>query len=81
MVDLIPSMEEPFHGVEQGCGEGLLAEATLQRYQGAIYHRLDGSSTMLDLDSDRLTAFSGQYDLAHFELAERSWRTFPRSLR
>jgi cyclopropane fatty-acyl-phospholipid synthase-like methyltransferase len=75
MVDLIPLTEEPFHVLELACGEGLLAEALLKRYPQVIFHGYDGSTTMLKLASERLQAFSKRFDLAHFELSDRVWRT------
>ena len=77
MVDLIPAAEEPFHVLELACGEGLLAEALLKRYPQAIFHGFDGSTTMLAFARERLRAFNQRFDLAHFELSERVWRTAP----
>lgn len=38
MCDAIPEKKEPFHVIKLACGEGLLAEALLERFPNATLH-------------------------------------------
>jgi len=61
--------------LELGCGEGLLAEALLQRYPDCRVVGLDGSPAMLAAARKRLQSFGERFRGARFDLADRSWRT------
>ncbi|HEU5013645.1 MAG TPA: class I SAM-dependent methyltransferase, partial [Roseiflexaceae bacterium] len=45
--DLIPERDEPFNVLELSCGEGLLAEAVLQRFSTSTVYGYDLSPAML----------------------------------
>src|SRR5689334_25386760 len=71
--DLIPAQEQPLHVLELCCGEGLLAQALLERYPNAQVHGLDGSPTMLDAARARLAAYGPRFTAAPFDLAAPDW--------
>lgn len=72
--DLLPLSDEPNHVVEVCCGEGLLAEAILERYAACTLHGLDGSPEMLQRAQTRLARFGERFQPAQFDLADNSWR-------
>ena len=74
---LIPASPEPFHVLELCCGEGLLAEAILERFQNCTVHGLDGSSEMLRHAASRLARFGRRFDPQRFDLADVGWRRPP----
>jgi tRNA (cmo5U34)-methyltransferase len=71
---LIPGAAEPFHVLELCCGEGLLAEAILERHHGCTVHGYDGSPAMLGQASSRLERFGRRFTGQQFDLADDSWR-------
>jgi tRNA (cmo5U34)-methyltransferase len=72
--DLIALPDGPFTIAELCCGEGLLAEALLERYSNATVHGYDGSPAMLDLAQARLARFGTRFAARQFDLADHSWR-------
>lgn len=71
---LIPSPPEGAQIVELCCGEGLLAQALLERFPGAALLGLDGSPEMLAAAGRRLAAFGERFQPRHFDLARSEWR-------
>jgi tRNA (cmo5U34)-methyltransferase len=74
MCDLVPPGEGPFQVLELCCGEGLLAEAILERYPQGVVIGLDGSPAMLARASARLARFGGRFQARQFDLAAGDWR-------
>jgi tRNA (cmo5U34)-methyltransferase len=72
--ELIAEREGAFHGMELCCGEGLLAEAILERFAGAIVHGYDGSPTMLEAARKRLERYGARFSTREFDLAASDWR-------
>jgi SAM-dependent methyltransferase len=83
LLDLIPARpDENFTLVELASGEGILAQAILERFPHCHYIALDGSQTMRERMSHRLSAFQDRLDIRPFELAEQDWhKTLPEPLR
>lgn len=71
---LIPAPEESFHILELCCGEGLLAEALLERFPTSIVHCYDGSAEMLRRAQARLAGYSDRTVFKSFDLAASDWR-------
>jgi tRNA (cmo5U34)-methyltransferase len=71
---LIPPKDEAFEVIELACGEGLLAEAILQRHPTATVHGYDGSPAMLQRAQTRLQTFSGRFLTHEFDLFDYHWR-------
>ncbi len=71
---LVPPADEPFHIYELACGEGLLAEALLERFPSVTVHGLDGSSLMLRRAQTRLTRFRERFVPIPFRLEADEWR-------
>ena len=78
--NLVPSMSEPFHILELACGEGLLAEALLDKHSSAIVHGLDASQLMLSQAKERLDRFGERFVTRSFDLFDVSWREDFRSV-
>lgn len=76
VVRLIPDPREG-HLLDLCCGEGLLSKALLERFPAASVHGLDGSETMLARAKETLAAFGDRFEARPFDLADRSWRSFP----
>src|SRR5262245_43678588 len=57
--DLIAPPDGPFTIIELCCGEGLLAEALLERYSNATLHGYDGSPAMLNQTTEQLARLGG----------------------
>jgi tRNA (cmo5U34)-methyltransferase len=76
MVGLIPPVDRPSVIVELCCGEGLLAEALLERYPAVTVYGLDGSQEMLKHARQRLERFGERFQGVVFDLADSSWRNF-----
>ena len=72
--DLIPPRDRPFHILELGCGEGLLAAALLERFPQCRLHALDGSPEMLRAARARLGHYGERVTLEQFDLASPAWR-------
>lgn len=71
---LIPETAEPFHVLELCCGEGLLAEAILERHASCTVHGYDGSPAMLRKALARLERFGPRFMSQQFDLAASDWR-------
>ena len=71
---LIPETTGPFHVLELCCGEGLLAEAILERHPTCTVLGYDGSPAMLDQAALRLARFGRRFVGRQFDLADDSWR-------
>ena len=74
VVDLVPPLDQPFAVVELCCGEGLLAQALLERWPTCTVQGLDGSPEMLRRAQERLAPYGGRFQAKLFDLAEKSWR-------
>lgn len=74
ILTLLPfETEEPFRGVELGCGQGALTFAILDRFPRASMTALDGSAEMLGRATRCLHPFGPRASLAPFELASDAW--------
>ncbi|MGD8805639.1 MAG: class I SAM-dependent methyltransferase [Chloroflexota bacterium] len=74
---LVPASDAPFHVLELCCGEGLLAEAILERHPTCTLHGYDGSPAMLVRAAARLAPFGRRFDGRLFDLADDAWRRPP----
>ena len=75
LLDLIPARaEEQFTLVELASGEGVLAQAILERFHACHYVALDGSEVMRQHMRERLAQFRDRLEIRPFELAQRDWR-------
>lgn len=83
LLDLIPAHpDESFTIVELAPGEGVLAQAILERFPRCRYLALDGSEAMRTLLSQRLDRFKERLEVRAFDLAEVGWRkTLPEPVR
>jgi tRNA (cmo5U34)-methyltransferase len=72
--DLIPGQQEPFHLLELGCGDGLLAETVLAHFAACTVHGYDGSVEMLRQARHRLARYDNRFETRIFDLADDSWR-------
>jgi tRNA (cmo5U34)-methyltransferase len=76
----IPRPAGAVHLVELCCGEGLLSAALLRRFAACRVLALDGSPAMLEAARRTAAAVPGaadRFEAALFDLADRSWRSFP----
>ena len=71
---LLPLQDQAGHVLELCCGEGLLAEAILERYPTCMVSGLDGSTTMLEHARRRLARFGERFSAGHFDLFATDWR-------
>jgi ubiquinone/menaquinone biosynthesis C-methylase UbiE len=75
LVSLLPvRQDEAFTVVELAAGEGLLAEAILERYPNCYYIALDGSEAMRTQMRKRLAPYAQRLEVRPFLLAEQDWR-------
>ncbi len=83
LLDLIPAKnDEGFALVELAAGEGVLAQAILERFHACQYVALDGSEVMRQHMSEKLRKFSDRLEIRPFELAQQEWRdNLPQPLR
>ena len=83
LLDLIPTRaDEHFTIVELASGEGVLAQAILERFHACHYFALDGSEVMRQNMSERLTQFRDRLEVRPFELVQQDWRAnLPGNLR
>lgn len=72
----IPKADGAIHIVELCCGEGLMADALLNRFPTATVHALDGSDAMLAATAARLAPHKGRFETAKFDLPSTGWRRF-----
>jgi tRNA (cmo5U34)-methyltransferase len=80
VLDMIP---EPGEGllVDLCCGDGLLSRALLERFPRARVLAMDLSPAMLEHARAALAAHGDRFATRPFDLADRSWRTFPEPVR
>jgi tRNA (cmo5U34)-methyltransferase len=71
---LFPKDPATLQVLELCCGEGLLAEAILERLPAACLTGLDGSPEMLRQAGQRLARFGERFLGQPFDLAGREWR-------
>jgi len=71
---LIPPHEETFIVMELSHGEGLLAEAILEKFPTAVVEGYDISPQMRQTAADKLARFDGRFHTHHFDLREHNWR-------
>ena len=79
ILDMIP---DPGAGllVDLCCGEGLLSRALLERFPTARVLAMDLSPAMLEAARAKLAdagGLGGRFSVQPFDLADRSWRSFP----
>ncbi len=67
--------------VDLCCGEGLLSRALLERFPRARVMAVDRSPAMLEQARAALAGHGGQFSTRTFDLADRTWRTFPEPVR
>ncbi|MEN9933698.1 MAG: hypothetical protein RLZZ387_277 [Chloroflexota bacterium] len=72
--DLIPAGDLPLQVLELSCGEGLLAEAILERHPQATVTGLDLSPAMLAAAEARLARFGERFRTRQFDIAAADWR-------
>jgi tRNA (cmo5U34)-methyltransferase len=74
LISLVPFAEdEAFRIVEIGSGEGLLAEALLDRFARATLLALDGSESMRHAMKSRTSRFADRVQVRPFELGALDW--------
>lgn len=83
LLQLIPAQpDEHFTIVELASGEGVLAQAILERFPRCHYIALDGSATMREQVARKLERFSNRLEILPFDLAQHEWRnSLPAPLR
>ena len=75
LVALLPfGRDESFYVVELACGEGVLSAAILDAYPNARSLALDGSASMRDATSARLSGYGERAEVSGFDLASDDWR-------
>lgn len=74
IVDLIPRFNHPIHVLEICCGEGLLAQAILEKRSDISMIGLDGSSAMLWKARQRLSDLESRFQAFAFDLSQPNWR-------
>jgi tRNA (cmo5U34)-methyltransferase len=75
ILSLLPfAIDQPFHVVEAGSGEGILSAALLASFGRATVTALDGSEEMRRRTQQRLNAFGRRGRVFPFELASQNWR-------
>ncbi|HTG33236.1 MAG TPA: methyltransferase domain-containing protein [Thermoanaerobaculia bacterium] len=80
VLDMVP---DPGDGllVDLCCGEGLLSRALLERFPRARVLAMDLSPAMLEHTRVALAACGERFTTRQFDLADRSWRSFPEPVR
>jgi tRNA (cmo5U34)-methyltransferase len=74
---VIPAPSGPCHLADLCCGEGLLSRALLEHFPEATIHAFDGSRAMVDHARATLAGYGDGFEVRHFDLADRDWRSFP----
>ncbi|MCJ7703784.1 MAG: class I SAM-dependent methyltransferase [Anaerolineales bacterium] len=74
IIRLLPEVDVPATVLELCCGEGLLAEAILERTPHWRVIGYDGSPHMLQKASARLARFGMRFEARLFDLGEAAWR-------
>jgi tRNA (cmo5U34)-methyltransferase len=80
VLDMVP---DPGDGllVDLCCGEGLLSRALLERFPRARVLAMDLSPAMLEHARAALAIYGERFAARPFDLADRSWRSFPEPVR
>ena len=73
LCDLITPVDPPFHILDLGCGEGVLAGALLERFPGCVVHGVDVSPEMLNRAGANLVRFGDRFSAEQSDLALRAW--------
>lgn len=83
LLHLIPAQtDEEFTVVELAAGEGVLAQAILEKFPQCRYIALDGSAVMREQLAQKLERFSSRVEIRPFDLADQEWRsTLPSPMR
>jgi tRNA (cmo5U34)-methyltransferase len=81
IVELLAPVDPAATLVEICCGEGLLAQAVLERFPGCSLIGLDGSPEMLRRAQERLSAYRERFHARKFDLAASDWRKMETPLR
>jgi tRNA (cmo5U34)-methyltransferase len=83
LLDLIPAHDdERCTIVELASGEGVLAQAVLERFHACEYVALEGSEVMREYMGDKLRQFRDRLEILPFEWAQQEWRdNLPQPLR
>jgi tRNA (cmo5U34)-methyltransferase len=83
ILHLIPARtDEEFTVVELAAGEGVLAQAILEKFPQCHYMALDGSAVMRERLAQRLEWFGSRVEIRPFDLGEQGWRsTLPSPMR
>lgn len=74
LCNLVPPSGGTLQLLELCCGEGLLAEALLERFPQARLTGYDGSPVMLERAVRRLEHFGERFTARQFDLAQTDWR-------
>lgn len=74
LCNLVPPSGGMMQLLELCCGEGLLAEALLERFPQARLTGYDGSPVMLERAARRLERFGERFTARRFDLAQTDWR-------
>jgi len=74
LCNLVPPTGGTLQLLELCCGEGLLAEALLERFPQARLTGYDGSPKMLERAARRLERFEDRFSARQFDLALTDWR-------
>jgi tRNA (cmo5U34)-methyltransferase len=70
---LVSHDAQPGWAIDLGCGEGLLAQALLEKVASLQVLALDGSPAMLKLAQARLARFGQRFQAQLFDFFDRSW--------
>ncbi len=74
LAGLVPDPGKPFYVLELACGEGLLAQAVLDRFKNCTLEGLDGSHEMLAAARLRLKGYGERFQPGKFDLPSDNWR-------
>jgi tRNA (cmo5U34)-methyltransferase len=75
LLQLIPARtDEDFTVVELASGEGVLAQAILEKFPQCHYIAFDGSAMMREQLAQKLTQFGNRLEIRPFDLAAQAWR-------
>ena len=73
IASLVPAAQRAESIIDLCCGEGLLAEAILERCPGYTVVGLDNSKEMLQSAQSRLKRFGMQFQTVRFDIFARKW--------
>ncbi len=83
LLDLIPARaDEQCTIVELAAGEGVLAQAVLERFHACRYVAFDGSEVMRQQMGEKLRQYRNRLEIRPFEWSQQEWReNLPQPLR